>query len=176
VEEAAGKRAGRRKFGNLLVQTLWVGALLFLISFVIRVVANTLVGHATNGPGEPATLVDGDGFAALALNAVLSGVLLPAAIETPFVVYPVRRVDREQTSIALWIVITIIFGLAWLLHGASWGALGQATAFAFLAYASWGWSRRSGRLAYVLAIAAHAIWNGIATALYLATRAPIHGG
>ena len=159
----------RPRFNNLFVQTLWVGELLFLISFGVRMLTNAFVGHPTNGPGEPAAIVQGGGVAVLALNAVLSGVMLPAVFETPFVVWLMRRMDREQTPVGFWVVVAMIFGMAWLLHGASWGSLGQGLAFAFLAYASSGWSRRSGRLAYVLAIAAHAIWNGTAAALYLAT-------
>lgn len=157
----------KRTIKNPIAQAFLLGVGLFLVSALLRVLANMLVGPSA-GPGLPSDLVRKDGFAGLVLNTLLVGVALPALIETPFVVYLVRRTDLERASVWLWIGIAIISGMAWLLHGASLGALGQAVAFALLAYASWGWSRRFGRSAYWLAILAHAVWNGVGAAIYIA--------
>jgi hypothetical protein len=157
--------AGGSKLGSLIGQAVLVGAALFVISLLVRGVANTIVGAPTRGPAPPPP--DAGTWAVFA-----SWVLLPALIETPFVVYLVRRTNRERVSLALWIMLAIIFGGAWLLHGASPGTLGQACAFMLMAYMSWDWSRQSGRLAYGLAILSHAVWNGIGMAIHLAKHPP----
>lgn len=157
--------AGRRKFAKLIGQAVLVGAALFTISLLVRAVANTIVGGPTKGPAPPPP--DAETW----LVAV-DWVLLPALIETPFVTYLVRRTNRERVSLALWIMLAIIFGGAWLLHGASPGTLGQACAFLLMAYMSWDWSRQAGRVAYGLAILSHAVWNGIGMAIHLAKHPP----
>ncbi len=162
----------RRAFRNPVVQAILLGALLFAVSLAIRVLANVVVGAFTAGPSEPTPMVEGGRVWLWVLNTVLMNVAAPALVETPFVVFPMRRVDSERPSIALWVMVAVIAGFAWLLHGASPGSLGQAAAFAILAYAAWGWSRRCDRFAYTLAIMSHAVWNGIAMTLYLAKRLP----
>lgn len=158
--------AGDRKLGKLIGQAVLVGVALFTISLLVRAAANTIVGGPTRGPAPPPP--DAGAWAVFA-----SWVLLPALIETPFVTYLVRRTNRDRASLALWIMLAIIFGGAWLLHGASPGTLGQACAFVLMAYMSWDWSRQAGRVAYWLAILSHAVWNGIGMALYLAKHPPV---
>ena len=162
----------KRAFHNPVVQALLLGLLLFTVSFAIRVLSNLIVGGFTAGPAPLEPIAEGQSVWRWVLDTVLLSVALPALIETPFVVFPVRRADQERPSVALWIMVAVIAGFAWLFHGASPGALGQAAAFALMAYAAWGWSRRCGRWSYGLAILAHAVWNGSGLALYLPQRLP----
>lgn len=127
------------------------------------------VGRGPNAPFG----VDGQKSLAIAVfNGFMWSVLLPAAVETPFVTFLMRRVDPAETPVAFWIAVLVITGVSWLMHGASFGSLGQGLAFALLAFASWGWSKRLGRRAYGLAILAHAVWNGIAMTLHFARHMP----
>lgn len=154
---------------NPWLQAVLLGVALFAISLILRAAADTLVGGVSAGPTTPDQVVAARDTLSRLAYAVLLGVLLPAIGETPFAVWIVRRARDDAPSVGLAVTITIIFAAAWLLHGASPGALGQATAFAVMAYAAWGWGRRLGRVrAYVLPTLSHAAWNGIAVALFMA--------
>ncbi len=153
---------------NPWLQAVLLGAGLFAISLLVRAAADTLVGGTSAGPGTPEAVLDArDAWSRLGYG-LLIGVLLPAIVETPFVVWVVRRARDDAPGIGLVVVIGIIFAAAWLLHGASPGAVGQATAFAVMAYAAWAWGRRLGRFrAYALPMVSHAVWNGIGLTLFM---------
>ena len=154
---------------NPWLQAVLLGAGLFAISLIIRAAADALVDTSSAGPATPdAVILARDTFSRFGY-AVLFGVLLPAVVETPIVVWVVRRVRSDAPDIGLAVVIAIIFAAAWLLHGASPGSIGQATAFALMTYAAWGWGRRLGRFhAYALPTLSHAVWNGIGVAIFIA--------
>lgn len=147
---------------NPWLQSIALGLLLFALSLVGRALADTVLGGVSAGPAAPDV---GEGSArtsAQLSQAALLGVALPALVETPVVVWIVRRAKRDAFSIGLAAAIVIIFGAAWLLHGASPGSLGQAAAFAIIAYAAWAWGRVHGKSkAYALPTLAHAVWNAI---------------
>ena len=119
--------------------------------------------------GAPDAMVAAQDTVSRFAYGFLLAVFLPAVIETPLVVWAVRRARDDAPSLGLAFIIAIIAALAWLLHGMSPGSLGQAAAFAVMAYAAWGWSRRLGRLrAYALPTLSHAVWNSIGLALFMA--------
>lgn len=158
-----------RLFRNPWLQAVLLGAGLFALSLLIRATANTVVGSFTAGPGTPDAMVAAQDTVSRLADGFLLVVFLPAVIETPLVVWAVRRARDDAPSLGLAVIIAIISALAWLLHGMSPGSLGQATAFAVMAYAAWGWSRRLGRLrAYALPTLSHAVWNSIGLALFMA--------
>ncbi|WAC59926.1 hypothetical protein [Brevundimonas sp. SL130] len=158
-----------RLFRNPWLQAVLLGAGLFVLSLLIRAAANMVVGSFTAGPSAPDAMVAAQDTVSRLAYGFLLGVFLPAVIETPFVVWAVRRARDDAPSLALAVIIAIISALAWLLHGMSPGSLGQATAFAVMAYAAWAWGRRLGRLrAYALPTLSHAVWNGIGLALFMA--------
>ena len=162
----------RLKFNNPLAQALALGVCLFAVSLALRVLSIAVTGDIGRGPSAPFS-VDGQKSLVIAVfNGLMWGVLLPATIETPFVTFVMRRVDPAETPVAFWIAVALIIAVAWLLHSASFGSLGQGLAFALLAFASWGWSKRLGRGAYGLAILSHAVWNGTAMTLHFARHAP----
>ena len=144
------------------LQAALLGVGLFALSLLIRATADTIVGGTSAGPGEPEAMIQArDAWSRFGWGLVMA-VVLPAVVETPFVVWAVRRVRSDAPGVGLAVVIGIVSAAAWLLHGASPGTLGQASAFALLSYASWGWGRRLGRFhAYALPTLSHAVWNGI---------------
>lgn len=149
------------------LQAVLLGFGLFATSLIVRAAADTFVGNATAGPAMPEAMAGTSDQAVRYGYAVLLGVVLPAVIETPIVVCIVRRARRDTPSVSLVAALAGVFFLAWLLHGASAGSLGQASAFAAMAYAAWGWSRRLPRLyAYALPTLSHAVWNGCAVAIF----------
>lgn len=165
-------RPRMRLFRNPWLQAVLLGAGLFTLSLLIRAAADTFVGSMTAGPGAPDDAVAARDAVSRFTYGLLLGVFLPAVIETPLVVWAVRRARHDAPSLGLAIIIGIISAVAWLLHGASPGTLGQATAFALMAYAAWGWGRRLGRFqAYALPTLAHAVWNGIGLAIFMANPA-----
>ncbi|WP_395943037.1 hypothetical protein [Brevundimonas sp.] len=158
----------RLRTDNPWLQAVLLGVGLFVVSLLLRAVANTVVGVTTAGPGVPDQVAEARDALSRFGYGLLWGVVLPAVVETPFVVWCVRRVRRDERSIALWVMIGSLSALVWLLHGASPGSLGQAAAFALMSYAAWGWARRLDRLhAYVLPTLSHAVWNGIGLALFM---------
>lgn len=158
---------------NPWLQAVLLGAGLFAISLLVRAAADTLVGGTSAGPTTPEAVLEArDAWSRFAYG-LLIGVLLPALVETPFVVWVVRRARSDARGIGLVVVIGTVFAAAWLLHGASPGSVGQGLAFALMAYAAWGWGRRFGRWrAYALPIVSHAVWNGIGLAILL-VRQPV---
>lgn len=154
---------------NAWLQAVLLGAGLFALSLLIRATANMFVGSFTAGPGAPESMVAASDAVSRLAYGLLLVVLLPAVIETPLVVWAVRRARDDAPGLGLAVIIAIVSALAWLLHGMSAGSLGQAAAFAVMAYAAWRWSRRLGRFhAYALPTLSHAVWNGIVVALFMA--------
>lgn len=162
----------RLKIQNPHAQAVALGVALFAVSLALRVLSVALMGDMGRGPGAPIGIEGEKNLGVVVFNALMWSVLLPAAVETPFVTFVMRRVDPAETPVAFWIAIAVITAVAWCLHGASFGSLGQGLAFALLAFASWGWSKRLGRGAYGLAILSHAVWNSIGMALHAARHMP----
>ena len=157
---------------NVWLQAVLLGVGLFAISLIVRALSDTIVGGISAGPATPEEVTAARDTFSRAAYSVLLGVLLPALVETPLVVWLVRRAPRDVPTAGLAFVLTIVFLFAWLFHGASPGALGQACAFALLGCASWGWGKRVRRLyAYTLPVLSHAVWNGVGVLIFL-LRAP----
>lgn len=102
---------------NPWFQAVLLGAGLFAISLILRVAADTLVDGVSAGPAAPDAVVAARDPLSRYAYAVLIGVLLPAVIETPFVVWVVRRVRSDTPGTGLAVAIAIISAAAWLLHG-----------------------------------------------------------
>lgn len=162
----------RLKLQNPIAQALALGVGLFVVSLALRVLSIAVTGDIGRGPTAPFGAEGEKSFVVMIFAGLMWGVLLPATVETPFVTFVMRRVDPAETPVAFWIALVVITSVSWLMHGASFGSLGQGLAFALLAVASWGWSKRLGRGAYGLAILSHAVWNGIVMVLHIARHMP----